>query len=173
MNFSTQTIIRALVAPKHRLRCSRKLWAAISRELDRRGERRHEAGAFLLGHVEDGRRVVSDVVFYHELDDHAYDSGVCILEAPAFAKLWALCRERKLTVVGDVHTHGGLAIQSESDRTNPMIARAGHIALIVPYFARTPVHMRKLGIYEYRGNHEWNDRSAKLFNRFFYVGWWS
>jgi len=173
MNFSPQTIIRALVAPKHRLRCSRKLWAAMSRELDRRGARRHEAGAFLLGKVEDGYRIATDVVFYDELDEHAYDSGVCILEAPAFSKLWALCRDRKLTVVGDVHTHGGVAHQSEADRTNPMIARAGHVALIVPNFARAPIRMRSLGVYEYRGNHAWDDHSAKLLTRFFYVGWWS
>jgi SRSO17 transposase len=33
--------------------------------------------------------------------------------------------------------------------------------------------MRKLGVYEYRGNHEWHDHSAKSLERFFYVGWWS
>lgn len=173
MNFSTLTIIRALVAPNHRLRCSRKLWARIVSELERRGGQRHEAGVFLLGRIEGARRVVTDAIFYDALDEHAYDSGVCILEAPTFSKLWALCRERKLTVVGDVHTHGGLATQSESDRTNPMIARAGHVALIVPNFARTPVRVRQMGIYEYRGNHEWNDHGGGLFNGFFYVGWWS
>jgi proteasome lid subunit RPN8/RPN11 len=173
MNFSPQRIIRALVAPKHRLRCSRQLWTAISREIDRRGARLHEAGAFLLGHMEGSCRVVSDVVFYDELDEHAYDSGVCILEAPAFAKLWGICRERQLTVVGDVHSHGGLALQSEADRTNPMVARAGHVALIVPDFARPPVKLRHLGVYEYRGNHEWNDHTGRLLTRFFYIGWWS
>ncbi len=173
MNFSTQTIIRALVAPKHRLRCSQGLWRSVCSELNRRGEGWHEAGAFLLGSVVNGARAVSNVVFYDELDAHAYASGVCILEAPAFSKLWALCRERKLTVVADVHTHGGLARQSEADRTNPMIARAGHVALIVPDLARAPVRLRKLGIYEYRGNHEWHNHSAKGLARFFYVGWWS
>jgi len=107
------------------------------------------------------------------LDEHAYDSGVCILEAPAFAKLWGICRERQLTVVGDVHSHGSLALQSEADRTNPMVARAGHVALIAPDFARPPVKLRHLGVYEYRGNHEWNDHTGRLLTRFFYVGWWS
>jgi proteasome lid subunit RPN8/RPN11 len=173
MNFSIRTILRALVAPKHKLRCSRALWLSTLRELDRRGARRHEAGAFLLGREIDGRRVVVDTVYYDELDPHAYDSGVCILEGESFAKLWALCREHKLTVVADVHTHGGLAIQSEADQTNPMIARAGHVAIIVPDFASGPGRMGKLGVYEYCGNHHWIDYSGKQARRYLYVGRWS
>ena len=64
----------------------------------------------------------------------AYASGVCILRGGAFAKLWSMCREKKLTVAADVHTHPAGAAQSSSDRTNPMISRDGHIAIIVPRF---------------------------------------
>jgi proteasome lid subunit RPN8/RPN11 len=173
MNFSIRTTIRALVAPNHKLRCAGALWRSTLRELDRRGARRHEAGVFLLGREIDGQRVVADTVFYDELDPHAYDSGVCILEGDSFARLWALCRERKLTVVADVHTHGGLAIQSEADRTNPMVARAGHVAIIVPDFASGQVEMRTVGVYEYCGNHHWIDHSGKKAKRYFYVGLWS
>ena len=49
MIFSLKTTIRAFAAPEHRISCPRRLWNAILRELDRRGERRHEAGVFLLG----------------------------------------------------------------------------------------------------------------------------
>jgi hypothetical protein len=125
-----------------------------------------------LGRLEGGRRVATEIVFYDELDSDAYKTGVCILYADAFSRLWAICRERKLTVVGDVHTHGGRAIQSESDRTNPMVARAGHIALIVPNFAVGRVRTRQLGIYEYRGNHEWIDHSGRWIP-IFYAGHWS
>jgi proteasome lid subunit RPN8/RPN11 len=106
------------------------------------------------------------------LDPGAYKTGVCILYADAFSRLWAICRERKLTVVGDVHTHGGRAVQSESDRMNPMVARAGHIALIVPNFAVGRIRSRHLGIYEYRGNHEWTDHSGRWIATF-YAGHWS
>ena len=60
----------------------------------RRGRNRHESGAFLLGHEHGGPRVALDVVFYDDLDPQAYASGVCILKADAFSKLWALCRVR-------------------------------------------------------------------------------
>jgi hypothetical protein len=44
----------------------------------------------------------------------AYASGVCILRGGAFAKLWSMCREKKLTVAADVHTHPAGAAQSSS-----------------------------------------------------------
>jgi hypothetical protein len=173
MIFSLKTTIRAFAAPEHRISCPRRLWNAILRELDRRGERRHEAGVFLLG-VEKVRRLeVRDVAFYDDLDPDAYKTGVCVLHGDAFAKLWAVCRERGLTVVADVHTHGAAAVQSHSDRTHPMVARAGHIAIIVPNMARRPIQHAALGIYEYCGQHEWTNRSGKNAKTYFYVGLWS
>ena len=53
-----------------------------------------------------------------------------------------------------------------------MVARAGHIAIIVPDFARWPIRRHRLGVYEYRGQHEWTDRSSRS-RRFFYTGFWS
>ncbi|MBP2157487.1 MULTISPECIES: Mov34/MPN/PAD-1 family protein [Asticcacaulis] len=173
MTFSIKATIRAFVAPNHRLSCPRRLWDTVTDELDRRGERTHEAGAFLLGHVQGVRRQITDAVFYDDLDSQAYSTGVCVLHAPAFAKLWTLCRERKLTVVADVHTHGGRAIQSEADRTNPMVARAGHVGLILPDFAVAPINWDKVGIYEYRGDHEWYERSQRIHHGYFYTGFWS
>jgi proteasome lid subunit RPN8/RPN11 len=112
-------------------------------------------------------------VFYDDLDPGAYDTGACVLHGDAFAKLWRLCRERELTVVADAHTHPGLAIQSCADRTNPMVARGGHVAIIVPNMARPPIDHCALGVYEYRGEHEWTNRSSNNVRRFFYVGLWS
>ncbi|PKP72187.1 MAG: hypothetical protein CVT83_01190 [Alphaproteobacteria bacterium HGW-Alphaproteobacteria-5] len=143
------------------------------RELDRRGERKHEAGVFLLGLAGEGRRVATHAIYYDELDPNAYSTGVCVLYADAFAKLWTLCREAGLTVVADIHTHGGRAIQSISDKNNPMVARAGHIALIIPNMAAAPVPMEQIGIYEYRGNHQWFDRSPRVTRGYLYMGFWS
>jgi proteasome lid subunit RPN8/RPN11 len=170
MSFSIKTTIRALVAPKHRVSCPHRLWKHILEQLDRRGERCHEAGAFLLGVGRGRRREVTDCVFYDELEPTAYETGVCVLSGHAFARLWAYCRERKLTVVADVHTHPGLAIQSDSDRTNPMIASAGHVAIIVPHYAIPPVNSGALGIYEYLGGHKWTNRNRNRRCKFQCVG---
>lgn len=173
MNFFIKAIIRAFVAPKHRLICPSRKWRQILAELERRGEHRHESGAFLLGVETEGRREVLDAIYYDELDPDAYSSGVCVLHGDAFAKLWALCRQKNLTVVADVHTHPVEAFQSSSDRENPMVAQAGHIAIIVPDFARRPVHPRQLRIYEYCGQHEWKDRSPARAPGYLYTGMWS
>lgn len=173
MNFSIRAIIRGLFAPEHRLVCKPKRWQQIVHELERRGERQHEAGAFLLGRETHGVREVIDAVYYDDLKSAAYESGVCVLHGDAFARLWGQCRKRKLTVVADVHTHGGAAHQSSSDKTNPMVARAGHIAIIVPDFAAWPISAAQLGIYEYCGDHEWIDRTHPKARDFLYVGFWS
>lgn len=173
MIFSIRMTIRELVAPDHRISCPRKLWRRVTEELFRRGNQAHESGAFLLGTERKGRLQVSNVVFYDELDPDAYDSGVCVLHAEAFAKLWKVCRERQLTVVADAHTHPGAAVQSHSDRTNPMVARTGHVAMIVPNFAKATGTVADLGVYQYCGDHQWTDHSGPAAQHFFYVGFWS
>lgn len=173
MTFSIRATIRAFVVPEHRLNCPRALWLGLLAELRSRGGGRHETGAFLLGREIDGRLQVDDAVYYDDLDPEAYASGVCVLHGPAFAILWAICRERRLTVVADVHTHPGRAFQSGADRTNPMVARAGHVAIIVPDFAAHPVDQTALGVFEYRGKHQWFDRSLNRAGRYLYSGFWS
>lgn len=166
-------IIQAFAPPERGLHCPPRLWRALVAELDRRGGRRHEAGAFLLGSIAGHCRHASDIVYYDELDPEAYASGVCILQSDAFARLWSICRERRLTVVADVHTHPGAAYQSQSDRTNPMVARAGHVAVILPDFARAPVDFSQVGVFEYRGEHQWHDRSPARGHRFLNLSRWS
>lgn len=157
----------------HRLRCSSRLWRRIIAELERRGEHRHEAGAFLLGVSDGTRKEVREAVFYDDLDPQAYASGVCVLHGDAFARLWSLCREKNLTVVADAHTHPDAAFQSDADRTNPMVAREGHIAIIVPDFARWPIRRGALGVYEYVGDHAWHNRGGRNAPRYFYRGFWA
>ncbi len=173
MSFSIKAIIRAFVAPEHRLSCQFRIWHRVVTELERRGRGRHESGVFLLGVEYGERRKVREAIFYDDLDPQAYAAGVCVLHGDAFAKLWAICRDKNLTVVADAHTHSGAAFQSASDKTNPMIARTGHIAIIIPDFARWPIHACQLGIYEYCGQHEWIDRNLAKAPGYFYTGLWS
>jgi proteasome lid subunit RPN8/RPN11 len=172
VSFSIRAIIRAFVAPEHKLRCSRALWRSICRELCERSEGRHESGCFLLGRAIDGCKVVSDTVYYDELDPNAYASGVCILKANSFGKLWKICRERDLDVVADIHTHLFSANQSQADRTNPMIAEKGYIALIAPQLCCKRSAPADMNIYEYQGAHRWIDHSS-CSGRIFYVGRWA
>lgn len=151
------------------LRIPSALWDTLLAELHRRTEETHESGAFLLGHADDQGRQVEHVVYYDELDPDAYQTGVVVMYAASFGQLWELCRARKLSVVADVHVHPEGAWQSFSDRDNPMIAQQGHLALIVPDFARPPVRFKTLGFFEYLGEHKWRDLSGKRVTRFLHI----
>ena len=173
MIFSIKASLRALLCPKHRINCQRKKWLWLLNELEQRGQQRHEAGVFLLGFEYRGRMQVAAEVFYDELDARAYSTGVCVLTGESFAKLWEICRRKKLTVIADIHTHPGEAYQSSSDQTNPMVARTGHIAIIIPNYAKRPLNREEIGIYEYCGNHNWTDHSHPHSTSFLYTGFWS
>ena len=146
----------------------RDRWLALMAELRRRGGGKTESGAFLLGKRQGDRRLFETCIFYDELDVNAYSTGVCVLYADAFEKLWGLCGSSGLQVLADVHTHGGGAGQSEADRCNPMVARPGHLALIVERFASDPVWRHRMGLYRYEGSHAWTDfsgwRSRRVLN---------
>ena len=146
------------------------MWAELLRELHRRTEELHESGAFLLGHVGGHERCVSDAVFYDDLDPDAYRTGVVVMYAASFGALWNRCRSSGLLVVADIHVHPRAAFQSLADRKNPMIATAGHLALIVPDFARPPVVPEKLGFFEYRGSHRWRSLGGRKISRFLRIG---
>jgi hypothetical protein len=142
------------------LRIARPLWNQLTSELHRRTENRHESGAFLLGRRTEGERRALKPIYYDELDRAAYDSGVCILHADAFSRLWDRCSELEMTVVADAHVHPLGAGQSSSDRENPMIARPGHIAIILPRMANPPIRRWSVGVYEYLGDHRWQPRGG-------------
>ena len=173
MSISIRRTIRALVAPEHCLSCPPRLWRELLVELCRRGEERRESGAFLLGKEHGGRQSVERVMYYDDLDPRCLDHGIIEFDGAGYDPLWRLCGDAGLRVVADVHTHPGKPFQSEADRTSPMVAQAGHVALIVPDFAKNMAHPSQLGIYQYCGQHRWHDRSGPRADRFLYIGFWS
>jgi hypothetical protein len=157
--------MEAAVLHEPMLRLSRSFWTDVAHELHRRTEGSHESGAFLLGRRSGSEREATAAVYYEELDPHAYDSGVCVLEAAAFGRLWDRCTALGLSVVADAHVHPRGAGQSQADRQNPMIARPGHLALILPNMAETPMRLSSIGFYEYLGDHRWRAHGGPLVAR--------
>jgi hypothetical protein len=137
------------------LRIARPLWEGLTAELHERTEGRHESGGFVLGRRDETGSTASALVYYDELDPRAYDTGICVLHADAFSRLWDKCGRSGLAVIADAHVHPYGTRQSRSDIENPMIARAGHIAIILPRMARPPVRRWAVGVYEYLGDHQW------------------
>lgn len=147
------------------LRIPKPKWEKLLEELHRRTQCIHESGAFLLGSIEQNTRTVEDIFYYDDLDSQAYRTGIVTIHGSSFGLLWDHCRSRKLSVVADVHCHPKGAWQSIADRNNPMIAQRGHLALIIPYFARSPVRLETLGFFEYQGAHSWRDLSGNRIRR--------
>jgi proteasome lid subunit RPN8/RPN11 len=122
-------------------------------DLQRRSNGEREAGAFLCSSPYS--RQVCRWINYDELDPTSLHFPYIRLEPAAFGKLSEVCGAAGLLVAGDVHTHPDGPTQSESDRRNPMIAIAGHVALIVPHFACGGVTPSDVSFNFYRGDQRW------------------
>lgn len=139
----------------HLLEVSTQLWSGLIAHLSAKGAGIRESGAFLLGQATDAGRTVTAFLPYEELQADALQEDYVTLSAASFSKLWAVCSEHRLTVVADMHTHRFGPQQSISDKANPMVAIAGHVAIIVPRFAQGNVQFEHLGVHLYRGSHQW------------------
>lgn len=150
-----------LLGPPPRLRCSRQIWAAGVAELAHRTRgRRRESGAYLLGvDLRGGGQRILEFVFYDDIDPRALETGEVTIRQTALPKLWEFCRERGYGVVADVHVHPGGYWQSASDMANPVMPRAGHVAMILPNYADDQPEPGGIGIYEFLGAGCWVDHS--------------
>jgi hypothetical protein len=130
---------------------------------------RRESGAYLLGnHRPDGGREIVEFVYYDDVDPTALDTGIVTIRQTALPRLWEICRARGFGVVADVHVHPFGYSQSESDQANPVMPRTGHLALILPDFARNCPRPGTIGIFEFLGNAAWREHSSKG-ERFFRI----
>ena len=154
------TFFKAATTPAPLLELPASLWTELMAHLRAQGAGVRESGAFLLGQRTDAGRVVLRFLPYEQLQADVFSHDYVSLKANSFAKLWAVCRAAGMTVVADVHTHPFGPGQSRSDRANPMVALKGHIALIVPRFAKGNPRPRDLGLYVYQGNHQWASYSG-------------
>lgn len=140
------------------LAMTRRTWRRLIRELALRGHGTREAGAFLLARAGDAQRHVAAVAYYDDLDPKSLTGGITF-SREGFARLDEVCRERYLAVVCDVHTHPtSWVAQSETDRTNPMVRMAGHVAVIVPNYALGRIQPHDTGVHIYEGSHRWTSR---------------
>lgn len=157
MNCCIAETMHRLFARRHELSCSWLLWQRLCRQLRERGRNRtRESGAFLLGRRDGDKARILDFVLYDDLDPSCLDTGIVRFDGHHFGELWARCKETGLAVVADVHVHPGGEGQSASDRAHPMIAVAGHVAMILPRFATPPLRRREIGMYRYLGGKRWS-----------------
>ena len=137
------------------LKISWLLWIRLVWTLRKRGANRRESGAFLLGPLSGGR--ANHFICYDDLDPNCLDTGIIRFDGSGYVHLWKACSQKKLKVIADVHTHpSGWTGQSEADRTHPMVAQKGHLAMILPHYAQTTLLSKKgASLYQYLGDNTW------------------
>ncbi|MCW2690811.1 MAG: hypothetical protein JWR37_5701 [Mycobacterium sp.] len=161
--------IWALRGRQSLLRMRKRDWNAMITELGHRGLGTRESGAFLLADRGGKPRTITRVVYLDDLDPNCL-TGAIEFDGLAYSKLWDLLDAEQRIVIADVHTHPGLGVhQSAIDAANPMIARRGHVALIVPGFATNKVTAAHVGVHRYDGDgwQTWTgqDAARRLFIR--------
>jgi proteasome lid subunit RPN8/RPN11 len=134
----------------------------MCRELGLRGAG-VESGAFLLGDRTGDGRTVTQVIYLDDLDPTCL-TGAISMNGLAYSALWDICDTNYRRVIGDVHTHPGRFVrQSSIDQANPMVAKPGHVAIILPDFARYPVSAKEVGLHRYTGDgwDSWTGTAAR------------
>jgi len=172
MASSIATLARIAFGPRPEITCSAGIWQAGVAELRARtlGGRR-ESGAFLLGSKTGKGRRIEEFVFYDDVDPESLSTGIVVIDGRRLGDLWTRCRRIGRSVIADIHVHPGSYRQSASDQANPVMAEVGHIALILPSYAREATLPGGIGVHEYLGARKWRDRSAERPSPF-HVGWW-
>jgi len=172
MAFSIVTLARFAFGPRPEVICRADVWNTGVLELRKRtlGGRR-ESGAFLLGSKAGPLRRIEEFVFYDDIDPQSLSTGIVVIDGRRLGALWTHCRNSGREVVADIHVHPGSYQQSQSDKANPIMAEIGHVAMILPDFARRATRPGGIGVFEYKGSRRWRDRSAEKPSPF-HVGWW-
>ena len=172
MEYWLATAARSLFGRRPELICDTATWREGTRELAlRTNAGRRESGAFLLG-SRGAPSKINRFVFYDDIDPGALATGIVLIDGRKLGKLWKLCRDSGLDVVADVHVHPGSFRQSPSDMANPIIAEQGHLALILPDYARGDNLPGNIGVHRYLGNRKWHDESDRTFPPF-HVGFYA
>jgi hypothetical protein len=163
MNFFSRGTTSTVLQP--RLRIAAPLWGALLEQLRERGGSTRESGAFLLGTGTGPERIATRIVLYDDIDPDCLSEGYIRFDGRHYGRLWEICGAESLSVVADVHTHPKGSGQSHLDRTHPMVSIPGHIALIIPNYAESPVDTAKVGVYVYGGNFCWSAYLGKAVSR--------
>jgi proteasome lid subunit RPN8/RPN11 len=138
------------------LKVPRAVYEDLMANLARSGRGIKEAGAFLLGKQRDGVREVQSYLLYDQVAvESSRNHDYVVFTAEEMGRAWDHCYRLGLEVIADVHTHPAGCAQSATDKAHPMVAIAGHVALIVPWFALKDTLPFALGVHVFLGNGRW------------------
>jgi proteasome lid subunit RPN8/RPN11 len=162
------------LANKDTIAIPRLVWAGLTGELHKRGRGRRESGAFLMGRAGPASREVVSYICYDDLDPKALTHGIVEFHRAGFSKLWDICKERRLKVIADAHTHPTADVrQSQIDKAHPMVPVRGHVALILPNFGNTSRwSLAPVGVHRFEGAGQWESFRPRDATCPIQLTWW-
>lgn len=108
--------------------------------------REHEGVAYLLGVTNGDLTLVADVF----APEAVTTRGSFHVTPTAMAKVMRAAADKKLQVVGQIHTHPGEAYHSDGDVEGARIAYSGYVSIVVPDYGRQLPGFREIAVYMYR-----------------------
>jgi proteasome lid subunit RPN8/RPN11 len=122
--------------------CLREIQACIQTDLIRR----HEGVCYLLGRIAEGR---CTTIVEAVRPDAVTTPGSFHVDSLAMAAVVRLAARRQLQVVGQLHTHPGIAYHSEGDERGVRIRYRGYVSIVLPDYGSRLPSLQGIAIFVY------------------------
>ena len=110
-------------------------------------KRKHEGIAYLLGKTDGNTtRVIATIRPKAKTTPGSFN-----VDLIAMARVVRAAADRSLQVVGQAHTHPGLAFHSQGDITGTRIAYSGFVSIVIPNYGRLLPSLEGAAFFYYRG----------------------
>ncbi len=110
-------------------------------------KRKHEGIAYLLGQTDGNTTLVIAAI----RPKAKTTSGSFDVDLMAMARVVRAAADHSLQVVGQAHTHPGLAFHSHGDVSGARIAYSGFVSIVIPNYGRLLPSLEGAAFYYYRG----------------------
>lgn len=135
---------------------SPELWQRTWMKLRSHGDGQREAACVWAGVRSEHEERVTEVIFLDDLSGVEAFPLQHKTTRKATAALFAQLRDKKLSIIADVHTHPGDWVDlSWIDKAHPIEYRPGLTAIVLPNYATTEPSLETIGIHSYLGDGQW------------------
>ncbi len=133
-----------------------ELWQRTWLGLRARGDGQREAACVWAGESSDREERVSEVIFLDDLPGVESFALQHRTTRTATAVLFEQLREKRLSIVADLHTHPEEWVDlSWVDKAHPIEYRPGLTALVLPGYATGAPSLDETGVHIYLGDGQW------------------
>lgn len=135
---------------------SSELWTRTWTRLRAHGDGQREAACIWAGDSSDHEERVTDVIFLDDLPGVEAFALQHRTTRKATEALFTQLRDKKLSIIADVHTHPADWVElSWIDRAHPIEYRPGLTAIVLPHYATSSPNLETIGVHVYLGDGQW------------------